>query len=184
MPEKRAAKRAASRAGRRLLPAQVGELQRAYEHLGRIEILEGALTGSAFVDVSALNSLAQQQLMDGFAHNAAGLLHAAEHICFAALAPNRATVTLVSSELKGTLATEFEDLMRRAEERWNEGDPARHTAIQEIFGQVMAQARSAFDRADYRPALELARAAQALSNLGEGMPASLPKKDQLGRLAS
>jgi len=185
MPEKRASKKAAKIAAPGLVHPSICDLQRAYEHLGRIEILEGALAGAEFVDVSTLNQLAQQQLMDGYTRNAADLLHAAEHICFASLAPNRATVTLVSLELKRTLSGEFEALMRRSEEQWGKTDtPAQRTVIQEIFTRAIVQGRAAFERADYRRALEFARAAEALSKIGEGLPSSMPDRGLLGRLAS
>ena len=61
----------------------------AYEQFGRLDVLEGGLAGSPFVDVNALENLAQQQLDSGHAQNAANLLHAAEHISFAALSPGR-----------------------------------------------------------------------------------------------
>ena len=63
------------------------DVLRAYEHLGRIDILEGGLAGSSYVDVNALANLAQQQLDSSRAENAAILLRAAEHISFAALEP-------------------------------------------------------------------------------------------------
>ena len=61
------------------------DVLRAYEQLGRIDILEGDLAGPSFVDVSVLANLAQQQLDSGHAGNAAILLRAAEHLSFAAL---------------------------------------------------------------------------------------------------
>ncbi len=185
MPEKRTAKKAAKKGAPGRVHSSVADLQRAYQHLGRIEILEGALAGAEFVHVSTLNQLAQQQLIDGYTRNAADLLHASEHICFASLAPNRATVTLVSLELKRTIAGEFEQLMRRSEEQWAKEDtPGQRAILQEIFTRALIQARGAFERADYRRALEFARAAEALSNIGKGLPSSMPDSGLLGRLAS
>ena len=62
MPANRAANKIAGKTAKKLVHHPVNDLRRAYEHLGRIEILEGALAGSPFVDVAALAGLAQQQL--------------------------------------------------------------------------------------------------------------------------
>jgi len=185
MPEKRLATKTAKKAAKKLVHHPVNDLRRAYEHLGRIEIVEGALAGSPFVDVTALTSLAQQQLGDGCSRNAADLLRAAEHVCFAALAPNRAAEPLISRDLRRALTIEFEGLMRRAEEQWEADEgPVKRQVIEELFVRALDQARNAFDRGAYRPALEFARAAEALSQVGEGLPASLPDLGLLGRIAS
>jgi len=75
--------------------------------------------------------------------------------------------------------------MRRAEEQWEADEgPVKRQVIEELFARALDQARNAFDRGAYRPALEFARAAEALSQVGEGLPASLPDLGLLGRLAS
>jgi hypothetical protein len=168
-------------------PAQhrADEARRAYEYLGRIEIIEGVLAGSPFVAVTALQNLARQQLSSGNARNAASLLEAAEHLCFAALAPESLEDALISRDLKQSIATEFEALIRRAEERWrDEDEPANRESIATLYSETLAEARRAFARGGFRPALELARGAEALSQVGEGLPASIPQPGLTGRLAS
>jgi hypothetical protein len=185
MPEKRARNKPARKGSKELVHHRVNDLRRAYEQLGRIELLEGALAGSRFVDVTELTSLAHQQLAAGYTRNAADLLRAAEHMCFAALAPNRSSEPLIGSDLRRAVAIEFEGLMRRAEEQWEEENaPPTRRVIEDLFARALDQARSTFDRGSYRPALELARAAEALSHVGDGLPAALPDRGFVRQLAS
>lgn len=183
MPTRRAADNAASNPAKtQVYPAN--ELRHAYECLGRIEILEGALAGSPFVDVTALANLAQQQLGAGYPGNAADLLRSAEHLCFAALAPAHVNDSLVNPELKRAITVEFETTTRRAEEQWHEDERANRHVIEDLFARALDKARHAFTRGAFRPALEFARAADALSCVREGLPATLPNRGLTGRLAS
>jgi len=185
MPTKQDAKKTARKAAKNLLHHPVNDLRRAYEHLGRIEILEGALAGSPFVDVAALTGLAQQQLEAGHSRNAASLLRAAEHVCFAALAPSHASTALVNTDLECAITMEFETLMRRAEEHWEEEDePSERRVVKDLFTRALDQAHRAFDRGAFRPALEFARAAEALAHIGSGLPVAMPDRGLMGRLAS
>ena len=164
------------------------DVLRAYEQLGRIDILEGGLAGPSFVDVSVLANLAQQQLDSGPAGNAAILLRAAEHISFAALAPRRSAelTKRISEELKSAVASELRRLTQAAEKLWSETeDAANRAVIKKIFTGALEQARVAFTCGAFRPALELARAAEELAHLTAGLPATLPGDRELGhRLAS
>ena len=164
------------------------DVLRAYEQLGRIDILEGGLAGQSFVDVSVLANLAQRQLDSGHAGNAAILLRAAEHISFAALAPRRSAelTERISEELKSAVASELRRLTQGAEELWSETeDAANRAVIKKIFTGALEQARVAFTCGAFRPALELARAAEELAHLTAGLPATLPGDRELGhRLAS
>ena len=183
MPANKAEEKAANAADNVVHPAN--DLRLAYEHLGRVEILEGALTGAPFVDVATLATLAQQQLGSGRTQNAADLLRAAEHLCFAMLAPAHVTDCLMNPELKQAVAVEFEGLMRGAEEHWTDAEePASRRVIEDLFARSLDQARNAFTHGAFRPALEFARAAEALSVVGEGLPATLPDRGLVGRLAS
>jgi hypothetical protein len=187
MPTKKAVKKTTKKMARKSpLPSQ--DVRRAYEHLGRVDILEGALAGVHFVQVSALVTLAQQQLAAGHAHDAADLLRAAEHICFAALAPEDrlGAVEMVSSDLKAAISAELNQLRRRAEDRWNDSnaeDDQAHETIAAIYSAALDEAALAFGRGAYRPALELARAAEALSHIDTGLTARLLDRDQT-RMAS
>jgi hypothetical protein len=181
MPAKKAAKKSAQKNLVHHDAAQ--ELRRAYEYLGRIEILEGALAGSPFVDVTALANLAQQQLASGHTGNAADLLRAAEHISFAALAPREADASFsVSAELNVAITAELEQLSRRAEDHWSQTrDTSDRQVIADLYARTLDYSRLAFTRGAYRPALELARAAEALAHITEGLPATLPGDRELSR---
>jgi hypothetical protein len=170
---KKAAKKIATK-GAVKVPRSSRDLRRAYEHLGRIEILEGALVGSPYVDVSSLANLAEQQLASGHAKKAAGLLRAAEHLCFAALAPHQSSIASprVSAELKAAIAGEIDHLQQRAEDHWAEAEDDS-SILEELYSRTREQARMAFARGVYRPALELARAAEALAHVTDGLPATL-----------
>jgi hypothetical protein len=190
MPAKKAAKKAAKKMAKKSpqhLPSH--DLRRAYEHLGRVDILEGALAGTHFVQVSALATLAQQQLAAGHARGAADLLRAAEHICFAALAPEDrpGAVAMVSPELKSAIAAELNRLTSHAEERWTESESDEdqaHETIAAIFGAALDLAAAAFARGAYRPALELARAAEALAHVDTRFSTGVSDGRRAERLAS
>ena len=186
MPPKRAAKKAAKKAANHGFQH---DLRRAYEHLGRVDILEGALAGAHFVQVSALATLAHQQLAAGHARDAANLLRAAEHICFAALAPEDrpGAIELVSAELKTAVAAELNDLIRRAEERWvapESHEDEAGDAIAAIYTTALNQALTEFARGAFRPALELARAAEALTHVDTKFGGGFSDADPARRLAS
>jgi hypothetical protein len=181
MPAKKAAKKIASKAAKKAAHHRpLHDLRRAYEHLGRIEILEGALVGPEYVDVAALANLAEQQLASGFAKNAADLLRAAEHISFAALAPRETISLRVSGDLKRAIEEELGHLKRKAEDHWSESDEVRRVIV-DIYTRTLEQARLAFMRGGYRPALELARAAEALAHITTGLPMALPGDRNLTR---
>jgi len=146
-------------------------LRRAYESLGRIDILEGALTGSSFSNVSSLLELAQQKLVADQPEDAADLLRAAEHLCFAALAPQTAgSAPQIPAELIAAVTAEFDNLACSAEAHWSESDSGSdsHTALPHgpvaaIYTSALEDARQAFTCGAYRPALQLARAAEDLA---------------------
>jgi hypothetical protein len=183
MPTKKAANKTAKTAANNVAHA-AKELRNAYEYMGRIEIMEGALAGSPFVDVTALANLAQQQLASDHPRNAADLLRAAEHLCFAALAPAHVSDSLMNPQLKRAITMDFEALMRDAELQWQEEEPTSRRVIEDLFTRALDEARRAFTRGGFRPALEFARAAEALSRVREGLPATLPDRGLMGRLAS
>lgn len=187
MSGSRAANNSAKKAAKRLAPHPANELRRAYEYLGRIEILEGALAGSPFVDVTALVNLAQQQLEAGNPGNAAALLEAAEHLCFAALAPNHnfSKESPLSPDLRRAITIEFEGLMRRAEEHWQDKEEQTdRRAIEELSSRTLDRARGAFTLGLFRTALEFARAVEVLSQIRGNLPATVPDRGLLGQLAS
>ncbi len=146
-------------------------LRRAYESLGRIDILEGALAGPSYDNVSALLELARQKMAADQPEDAADLLRAAEHLCFAALAPHTAGVApQFPAELIAAVTAEFESITRSAEVNWSESDidsdlhfALQHGPVAAIYATTLEDARRAFARDAYRPALQLARAAEDLA---------------------
>jgi hypothetical protein len=147
------------------------DLRLAYELQGRIEILEGALSGSPFCDVSALTALAEQEVAASRLHDAAELLRAAEHLSFAALAPYAAGCPIhISAELKAAVTAEFNHITRCAELHWSESEAEaeveatfRNGVVAPIYAGALEEAHRALARGAYRAALELARAAEALA---------------------
>jgi hypothetical protein len=185
MPIRKAARKSAKKTAKDSISKPAKYLRRAYEHLGRIDILEGALAGTPFVDVTLLANLAEQQLTTGNTRNAAYLLRAAEHLSFAALAPKSA-IASVSAKLKTAIDAELKELNSRADEQWTTAEePDARLAIAELYSRAVEEAERAYRRNAYRPALEFARAAEALSHITDGLPAILPgDRELMGRLAS
>ena len=142
------------------------DLSRAYEHLARIDILEGALAGPAFCDVSTLVALGLEGLAAGHDREAADLLCAAEHIGFAAQARNgyAASAMGMFEELRHGIDTEFDNLMRRAD-IYRQEDGGRHGTIPDLCARTLRRARSAFAEQALGPAVELARAAELLAQI-------------------
>jgi hypothetical protein len=165
---KKSAKKAAKKAAKKTAHHHASrDLRRAYEHLGRIEILERGLARPASREIAAIGALARQRLATGENSDAAELLRAAEHFSFAALGVRTAGSAdgtgRVSAELKAAIAGEFEHLTTRAAERWA-GEHTRHDAVA-ACASALEQARNAFGSGAYRAALELARAAEALAHI-------------------
>jgi hypothetical protein len=102
MSAKKAAKKAAKKVAAKHADPQHHErrdLRRAYEHLGRVEILKQ--NGQAELnDVVSLVALAEKELVQGHRKDAADLLRAAEHFSFAAIVPSATKPGKVSPELK------------------------------------------------------------------------------------
>ena len=158
MPREKAANKSGDKSeDRRLSPS---DPLRAYEQFGRIDILEGGLAGSPFVDVNVLANLAQQQLDSGHAENAANLLRAAEHLSFAALAPKDSArlTSHIPGELKAAVAAELDRLSHAARDLWSEsGDPCGRTVIEPIYVTALdrrpagVRPRSVSPRSSIRP---------------------------------
>lgn len=181
MRKEKAGKRSEIRSGAHR--AATPDPLRAYEQFGRVDILEGGLAGPSFVNVNALANLAQQQLDSGHADNAANLLRAAEHLSFAALAPkDSARLTAhIPSSLLAAVAAELERLTQGAEELWAESGKTNRAVIEKVYLTALADARQAFVDGAYRPALQLAHAAEALAHVGDGLPSTIPGERQLTR---
>jgi len=143
------------------------DLRRAYEYLARIDILEGALSGASFCDVSSLVALALRALAAGRSREACDLLRTAEHISFAAQAPAgySASAIRVCEELGEAIEAEFDLLIRRAELMREQRSSPRHGQLPDLCARTLTDAREAYAEQAFGRALELARAAALLANL-------------------
>jgi hypothetical protein len=143
------------------------DLRRAYELLGRIDILESSLSGASFCDVSTLVALALNELAAGRDREACDLLRSAEHIGFAAQVPGgyASSAMRMFDELRQAIDAEFSGLIRRAELLREERSSPRHGQLPELCARTLKEAREAYAEQAYGRALELARAAALLANL-------------------
>jgi hypothetical protein len=184
MPAKKAAKKSAKKVAKKAPHRHSHhDLRRAYEHLGRIEILEAALAGPSFRDVTTLTAMAQQKLAAAESRDSADLLRAAEHLAFAALAPRPAQPISLSKDLRAAITADFEDLMHGAQDRRRTAQAIR-SVLGTLYSRIISEAHSAFAAAAYRPALELARAAEAIARVNgvAGLPSGAPQSRRLERL--
>ncbi len=171
MPPKKAAKKSAKHHDDEHHHAK--DLRRAYEHLGRVEILRQLLNGSGD-DVATLVDLAQREIANGEAKNAADLLRAAEHLGFAGILNRGAGEAEPFLGLAIALRGELGRLAAKAEEHW-EAESA-HPKVEKIYRDSLMKAGIARDQGAYRQALELARGAEALAHVRTGETKHHPKK--------
>lgn len=154
------------------------DLLRVYAHLTHIDVLEGALSGPAFCDVSTLAALALGELGEGRDREAAALLRAAEHICFAAQTPRGyASAMDLFEELRDAIEVEFETVMRRAEVFRKEHASPRHGVVPEVCTRTLQMAREAYSEGLFGRALELARAAELLAEIA--LRSAVPQRERI-----
>lgn len=152
---------------------EMKDLRRAYEHLGRVELIQ-KVSGHTEKDVSTLAALAQKELQAGRANNAADLLRAAEHFSFAALGASAAKASVLSEELKEAVQDEFDHLTEKAQNHWeHEEEKYRHGEVITLHSKALEEAKHAFKQGAYRQALELARGAEALAHVQKHGPDEL-----------
>ncbi len=163
MPPKKAAKLHAENRH------EAKDLRRAYEHMGRVEILQRSLKPAPAEEVSVLAALARQELQSGHIKEAAELLRAAEHLNFAAPASENARSSQLAKDLGSAVTDEFECLVRKAEEHWEHGGE-RQEALIAIYKNSLQKASQALKRGDYYRALEFARTADALADVKQHGP--------------
>ena len=133
-------------------------LRRAYEHLGRVEALQALTTVDSVV---SLVRLAQAGIAHGQARVAADLLRSAEHLSFAAATATSKSKPSLSSDLEEAIRREFRKLLEAAEEH----DLSSDSTLGKLLRRTFEDAHSAFDSGNFRQALELARAAEALGSI-------------------
>ena len=139
------------------------DMRRAYEHLGRVEILHSLLEKAVKKDVADLTMLAEQELALGHMKDAADLLRAAEHLSFGALNSSEAEKN-VDAKLVDAITREFGHKLDKAEEHWSD-EHDHHAKLEAIYSTTAQCAQKAFDSGAYRQALELARGAEALAHV-------------------
>ena len=170
MPSKKAAKKSAKHHDHKHDSAK--DLRRAYEHLGRLEILQRTPQAIQAGDVKSLITLAKQELENGHRKDAADLLRAAEHFSFAARAHDTAESEEISEDLANVLSEEFAHLTMKAEEHWEHEDE-RHEPVIALYESALKHSQKAFQRQSYRQAMELVRGAEALAHVKKHRPKEL-----------
>jgi hypothetical protein len=162
-PPKKAAKKAPKKGVKHHHGKHGKDLRRAFEHLGRVEVLQRALKSpSKFVD--ALATMAQQQLKKGEHKDAADLLRGAEHLLFASLVGEHSQGAPLSSDLQEAIVEQFHDLARKAEEHWADAE-ARPAMLSTIYKSSRKSADEAYANRAFHKALEFMRGAEALAHV-------------------
>lgn len=159
MPPKKAAKKREGPNDKREHHAK--DLRRAYEHLGRVQTLQRLLKDSD-EKVLLLVSLAQESSAEGRAKDVADLIRAAEHLAFAELADLKESAQLPGS-VEDALRSEFDHLMEKAEKHWEAEDA--HPTIASSYEDALRRARQAWKGGSYRRAMEMMRCAEALAHV-------------------
>ena len=159
----KAAKKVAKKAAKKTPKGPGHDARRAYEHLHRIGILQGQLSGEVRAQLNTLSTFAQAAFAQEDAKSAAELLRAGEHLAFGSLAEESSS-DAVSEPLKLEIAEEFEDLVQRAAEHWDRHtDMAPSRELKAIYKAMLAEAKTARKNKAFHRALEFARGAGALA---------------------
>jgi hypothetical protein len=139
-------------------------MRRAYEHLGRLSVMQKHLASGVVGQVGLLTALAQKSLLAGEQKSAADLLRAGEHLGFGSLA-STAKATRLSEELDAAINAEYEHLGDKAAEHWEKHEGNRPAEIEAVYESMVELADAAFAKGAYRRALEFARGAEALAHV-------------------
>jgi hypothetical protein len=178
-PPKKAAKKAAKKGAGHPQDEhhQANDLRRAYEHMGRLEVLRKSLKSSMAEAVAELTKLAQREIEGGHNKDAADLLRASEHLSFAVLAGDSPVGGRISAELERSISEHFDELRRRAAEHWE--DKERHSStLVKLYQSSHKSAIKAFKDGAYHQALEFARAAEALAHVKQDGSHKLERGDK------
>ena len=185
-PPKKAAKKAAKKAPKKHAPHHEAgkdrkDLRRSFEHMGCVDILERIHPTIGSGGTRILAGLAVSELHAGRPRHAADLLRAAEHWVFATFASEYAELAQIGPDLTAAIAEQFEDLIRRADEHWDDGESASN-AVAPIYESARKKAFKANQSANYFQALEFARAAEALAHAKNHGPHKLEHGETIDRL--
>ena len=174
MPPKKAAhkiaKKVAKKAAKKSPAKGAGkpgkDLRRAYEHMGRVQVLVTLLDTQQGKDVHTLVKHAERSLRAGDARSSADLLRGAEHLAFGTIALDAAPDETLSEPVLTTVQEEYEHLRERAALGREGADAPR--AVAAIAGRMGKSAAAAMKRKLYRAAMEMARGADALAQVKGG----------------
>jgi hypothetical protein len=162
---KKASKKVAKKAGKKHAGHHMSEdLRRAYEHLGRIDALEGGLSVAMAAQTGALTESARTALQQGDAGSAADLLRSCEHLAFGSLA-STGKESRVGEDLQEAIDRKYEHLIERAAEHWDQHETEPAGALAQAYEGAFKAAEAAYEKGAFRRALEFARAADALSHV-------------------
>jgi hypothetical protein len=162
---KKTAKKVAKKAAKKHAGHHVAEdLRRAYEHLGRIDVLQGGLPSPMAAQIGDLTELARTALHQGDAASGANLLRACEHLAFGSLA-SAGKEGRIGDDLQLAIDSMYEHLIERAAERWDEQETEPTGTLMRAYEAAFDGAEAAYGKGAFRRALELARAADALSHV-------------------
>jgi hypothetical protein len=166
---KKVAKKAAKHTPEHDAEKRQKDTRRAYEHLGRVQVLTPLLIAESSEKVRTLATLAQSVFRAGSEGNAADLLRAAEHFCFGSLASVLPSDAAVTPKLKEAIKSEYEHLCERAADHASERQMPREIAA--IYKEMLATASKAMRSGSFLAALEMARGAEALAHVDEHIAA-------------
>ena len=167
MAPKKAAKKAAKKMAKKHAGPKHGreeDLRRAYEHLGRLEALQGGLSGAVVTRVNDLTELARITLLGGDTKSAAELLRACEHLAFGSLASGTKEAR-IGDALQDAIDHKYERTIEHAAERWDEQESEPTALMARAYEGAFEAAEQAYAKGAFRRALEFARAADALSHV-------------------
>jgi hypothetical protein len=160
---KKAAKKGAKKAGHKHDHEVEKDLRRAYEHLGRLDALEANLPKLVVAEIHTLTEMARMSLLTGDTKSSAELLRGCEHLAFGAMASNIAES--VGEALQDAIVAQYERLLEKAADRWDEHDEKPGKEITAVYEKTLQAAETAYNKGAYRKALELVRAAEAMTHV-------------------
>lgn len=143
------------------------DMLRAFEHLGRVSVLEKLLSGPSTGQIGVLIELAKRSLLQGERKSAADMLRAGEHWGFGSLASPTGADRL-GDGLAPAVNAEYEHLVDKAQHHRQKHEAHFSIAILAVYESMLESANVAFQEGAYRRALEFARGAEALAHVRGG----------------
>ncbi len=161
---KKAAKKVAKKAAKKSAKGAADSARRAYEHLHRLQILHKQMSSETKAQLDVLSRLAQSAFVQEQAKRAADLLRAGEHLGFGSLAKPIEDRD-VSDALQLQMREEYEHLVARANEHWDEQQVSVPRELKGVYKFMLGEAKTAWKARAYHRALEFARGSAALAQV-------------------